>query len=84
MSICTVRGVSTNCADRNDVTGNGSPAGIPVVTSMRRPQTLATPLRLETKYSERPSGAPELGRNHRVAAERAPRRSECFRNAGGD
>ena len=29
MSIWTVRGVNTNCADRNDVTGNGSPIGVP-------------------------------------------------------
>ena len=30
MSIWTVRGVNANCADRNDVTGKGSPIGVPV------------------------------------------------------
>jgi hypothetical protein len=30
MSICTDRGVNRNWADRNDVTGNGSPIDVPV------------------------------------------------------
>ena len=49
MSICTVRGVNWNCADRNDVTGKGSPIGEPVELSNRRPQTFVTPERLDTK-----------------------------------
>ena len=49
MSICTVRGVSRNCAERNAVTGNGSPIGVPLASSNRRPQTFATPVRFDTK-----------------------------------
>ena len=65
MSIWTVRGVNSNCADRNDVTGNGSPIGVPVALSNRRPQTLATPVRFDTKYRIRPSGPHRgLSSNH--------------------
>ena len=38
ISICTVRGVNTNCAARNDVTGNCSPIGVPVALSNCRPR----------------------------------------------
>ena len=65
MSICTVRGVNWNRAVRNDVTGNGSPIGVPVTLSNRRPQTLATPVRFDTKYRIRPSGPHRgLSSNH--------------------
>jgi hypothetical protein len=56
MSIWTVRGVNWNCADRNEVTGNGSPMGLPVEISKRRPHTLGTPVRFDTKKRMRPSG----------------------------
>ena len=75
ISICTVRGVNRNCADRNDVTGNGSPIGVPVESSNRRPQTFATPVRFDTKYRTRPSGPHRgLSSNHApsVIARQAP------------
>lgn len=65
MSICTVRGVSWNCADRKDVTGNGSPLGRPVASSNRRAHTFATPVRFDTKYNTCPSGPHRgLSSNH--------------------
>ncbi len=65
MSIWTVRGVNTNCADRKDVTGNGSPIGVPVEVLNRRPQMFATPVRFDTKYRMRPSGLHRgLSSNH--------------------
>jgi hypothetical protein len=75
ISICTVRGVSTNCADRNDVTGYGSPMGMPVELSNRRAHTFATPVRFDTKYRMRPSGPHRgLSSNHApsVIARQAP------------
>ena len=65
MSMRTVCGVNWNCADRNDVTRNGSPTGVPVALSNRRPQTFATPVRFDTKYRTPPSGPHRgLSSNH--------------------
>ena len=75
MSICTVRGDSWNFAERNDVTGKGSPTGVPVASSIRRPHTFATPVRFDTKYRTRPSGPQRgLSSNHvpSVMARQAP------------